>query len=290
MHASFFKHYFNDVEKITFSYDDLELAYKRLASIMKGEKSISTLPTDIFTKVFRAERAIIKEANNAYITNRVAIAYAKAIYESLDEKEAMEFCKLFNMVVEKKQGIYYVDLKSYVNNMPSSQDYKLFYLHVSDGFVQLDEKKFFRFLQEAIRAKLSLIYEQERDERAKEFAEQLKEFIPKPKVKFNFEKPPCIESILTQLYAHENLSHYSRWVLAVYLINTGMQTDEIKKLYENLPDYNEKITTYQLEHIKRRQYKMPSCEKMLMYGLRKEECPCNKGLIDNPLAYKKKKD
>ena len=281
-----FNDYFTNLKEIKVDIDSFEAAYKRLQAIIEGKEQLYELQKSIFLRIFKAERAIVMATNNNYIKNRVAIRYAKFLAEKLNVDEAIKICEILGVNI-KRDSIALVRFDDYLKFSPKSDEYKIFYLNLKEGFVELNERKLIRFVEEVMKSRLLIFHEQENDERAKEFAERLLAMIPKTTVKISYEKPPCIEAIINQLYEHENLSHYSRWVLAVYLINIGMDIDEIVKMYQNLPDFNEKITRYHLEFIKKKNYKMPSCEKMLIYGLRKENCPCNKGLIDNPLKFGK---
>jgi DNA primase large subunit len=62
-----------------------------------------------------------------------------------------------------------------------------------------------------------------------------------------------------------------------------MSVEKITALYSNLPDFDERITTYQLEHIKKRSYTMPGCSTLLTYGLCCADCR-----IGSPLNWKGK--
>ena len=122
----------------------------------------------------------------------------------------------------------------------------------------------------------------------KKAAEALKAELPKlepTRTAVTFKEgdnPPCIEKLLDQLKKHENLNHQARWTLAVYLTNRGMTIEKIFSLYSNLPDFNEKTTRYQLEHIQKRGYTTPACSTMLTYGL----C-CANCRIGSPLNWKR---
>ena len=104
--------------------------------------------------------------------------------------------------------------------------------------------------------------------------------------------PPCIQHIYNQIDKGENLSHPARVLLGTFLIYTNKSMEEMIDLFKRLPDYNEQITRYQLEHLagKRgntKQYFVPSCEKIKLNNLCFETVVC-KG-ISNPtqLIYRK---
>ncbi|RFA97281.1 DNA primase large subunit PriL [Pyrobaculum aerophilum] len=99
--------------------------------------------------------------------------------------------------------------------------------------------------------------------------------------------PPCMKAILDALKAGENLPHTARFAIATYLLHKGWEVEQIVDLFRTSPDFNEKITRYQVQHIAgqvggRKEYAVPSCETMNSWGL----CPTNLGCgVKNPLQY-----
>lgn len=97
--------------------------------------------------------------------------------------------------------------------------------------------------------------------------------------------PPCIKEILEILIKGENLSHHQRFALATFLINIGVPQDVIVDLFRRSPDFNEKITRYQIEHLaglrgSRKRYLTYSCNTMKALGMCKWECN-----LKNPVQY-----
>jgi len=110
---------------------------------------------------------------------------------------------------------------------------------------------------------------------------------PLPEVSSNL--PPCIEKLIQDLQHGENLPHFARFALAAFLVNAGWSVDQIVDLFRNAPDFDEKVTRYQVEHIagKRgggRRYVPPACERMRQEGL----CVANCG-ISNPIEWLRKR-
>ncbi|WP_134485112.1 hypothetical protein [Candidatus Nitrosocosmicus franklandus] len=100
--------------------------------------------------------------------------------------------------------------------------------------------------------------------------------------------PPCIQHIYDQIKNGENLSHPARVLLGTFLIYSNKSMEEMLDMFKRLPDFNEKITRYQLEHLagKRgntKQYFVPSCEKIKLNNLCFETEVC-KG-ISNPAQF-----
>jgi len=99
--------------------------------------------------------------------------------------------------------------------------------------------------------------------------------------------PPCMKAILEALKNGENLPHTARFAITTYLLWRGWDVEQIVDLFRTAPDFNEKITRYQVQHIAgraggRKQYAVPSCDTMNSWGL----CPTNLGCgIKNPVQY-----
>ncbi len=104
--------------------------------------------------------------------------------------------------------------------------------------------------------------------------------------------PPCVKHAIEVLEKGENLPHSGRFLLATYLLARGQTTDQIAPLFKNAPDYNERITRYQLEHIsgssgKGTKYQCPSCNKLRSENLCFAIPACD-GII-NPIQFGKKR-
>lgn len=106
------------------------------------------------------------------------------------------------------------------------------------------------------------------------------------------EYPPCVKHAVEIMSKGENLPHSARVMLATYMLAIGKQVDEIVMMFENAPDFNEKITRYQVEHLagmkgSRTKYSVPSCEKLRNENLCFATAECD-GII-NPVQFGRKK-
>ncbi len=104
--------------------------------------------------------------------------------------------------------------------------------------------------------------------------------------------PPCIKHAIEILDKGENLPHSGRFMLATFLLSKGQAIDQISPLFKNAPDYNERVTRYQLDHIagssgKGTKYSCPSCDKLKSENLCFEIPECN-GII-NPIQFGRKR-
>jgi DNA primase large subunit len=89
--------------------------------------------------------------------------------------------------------------------------------------------------------------------------------------------PPCIRDLVERARRGENLSHHERFALATFLLNIGAEIEYVVDMFRNMPDFNEKITRYQVEHLaglrgSRKRYRVYSCEKMKTLGICRADC------------------
>ena len=81
-------------------------------------------------------------------------------------------------------------------------------------------------------------------------------------------------------------------MLATFLLGKGQTVEQIAPLFKNAPDYNEKVTLYQLNHLagsvgNATKYSCPSCDKVKSQNLCFAIPECDN--IINPLQFGKKK-
>lgn len=106
------------------------------------------------------------------------------------------------------------------------------------------------------------------------------------------EYPPCIKHAIDVLEKGENLPHSGRFMLATFLLSKGQSIEQIAPLFKNAPDYNERVTLYQLNHLagtsgSGTQYSCPSCEKLKTQDLCFAVAECDN--IINPMQFGKKR-
>jgi DNA primase large subunit len=64
------------------------------------------------------------------------------------------------------------------------------------------------------------------------------------------------------------------------MLSINMSDEGVLQLYAGLPDFSEKISKYQIQHIRKRGYHVPSCSTVMSYGL----C-CAVCRVGNPLKW-----
>ncbi|MHA1772302.1 MAG: hypothetical protein ACTSYL_00595 [Candidatus Thorarchaeota archaeon] len=100
--------------------------------------------------------------------------------------------------------------------------------------------------------------------------------------------PPCIAQMYADAMAGKNLPHEARFALAAFLLNIGMNTTEVMRVFRAAPDFVQDLARYQVEHIAgarrgastRDGYTAPGCRKIQGNGL----CPVYLGSVFDPLC------
>ena len=98
--------------------------------------------------------------------------------------------------------------------------------------------------------------------------------------------PPCITHAVESLERNENLSHAGRFLLGSYMIRIGRDMDGIVPYFAGAPDYDERVTRYQLGQIANRGYMCPSCDKVRSSNLCYEAPEC--AGVTNPIQFGRK--
>jgi len=199
-----------------------------------------------------------------------------------------------------------------------SRDWKLVNRLLLGGYVFLKEQNILRMIEEKIKCKISEINPATKDESFR------KKFMEDNKRKIFFDKlldmiknkmaitgitdenlpiddssfPPCINAILDKNAKGINLTHSERLFLVYFLLTIGKSIEEVLDLFRNQPDYNEKISRYQVEfaagkHGKQTQYKPHNCMTLESLNICKKadpifgskKCTEPKTPFKNPLTF-----
>jgi DNA primase large subunit len=186
----------------------------------------------------------------------------------------------------------------YLRYAPQEPDWAMINRPVVKGWVLIRVDDFERLLEEAYERRVLALASREdigyisgqlakRPEVAELLAE-LRAYRPVAvKASVPGAHPPCMQAIMDAIKRGENTPHVARFAIATYLLKRGWGVDEVVDLFRSSPDFNEKITRYQVQHIAgqvggRKEYSVPSCETMNSWGL----CPTNLGCgVKNPIQY-----
>jgi len=180
-------------------------------------------------------------------------------------------------------------------------EWKLVNRVVENGFVYLKTRELVRLMREEIR---KMVYERMKSlslpkmpENVKEIIDEINKALPPVPSKELQEVtpgifPPCVTHVLDLLQKGQNVPHFGRFLLTSYLLSIGKSVDDVINIYPRAPDFSERLTRYQVEHIAgmrggRRQYKAPGCRTLITHGLCfKDEILCAR--IKNPLQFGRK--
>ncbi|MFH1448373.1 MAG: hypothetical protein ABIG39_05910 [Candidatus Micrarchaeota archaeon] len=277
--------------RVDVDYSLIEMGKRRLSeALLKGK--ISTISASFGrgdeVASYAVARMIVSLIPGRQVIERYAVAEAKrasSYLKSDTDENISTIAKDFGLGEGPETGVV-----QYLRYSPQAPEYKLINRRLENGRVFLSKNEFIRVIEEAIRIRISSslpIKVRNPPPILKEAAEELQASLPKaPKIEPRVpgETPPCIIYLTESLNRGENLSHAARWTLTIYMLRTGMSEREIIKLFSNAPDYDERITRYQVEYIRRKGYNMPSCKLMDSHGICVNRCG-----IHNPLSYKGKR-
>lgn len=280
---------------------DIEVFTFLMAVILLRQTSISNLIRKFSLQEARKAEKTLEDSLSKIMPGDVEYPTAWAKEKNRQAEIAIKIIKEISKVDIQKQDDYcLVPVPDYLTRSIHfhEQEWKLVNRQVDKGLVMLSSHQTVRLfrieIDNYIRERIQTAPLPSISGALNESVEQLKEFAKKFVVQYveTTEQPPCIKHALDILHKGENLPHSGRFMLATYLLNKGQTIEEIAPLFKNAPDYNEKITLYQLKHLAGNfgsgtKYACPSCEKLKTENLCFATPECA-GII-NPLQFGRKK-
>ena len=290
---------------------DLALSRIQIAAdgkIFNSDFSIKNLDIEVFS--FLVAVILLKQSGMNTLIRRFSLAEARRAEKFLEkdlinthtnEELAIKIIKdLFAMNVSKHDDYFVIPAPDYLTHAVHfhEQEWKLVNRLVNDGKVFLSAHETVRLIRKEldnfISSKIQSANIPSIPDSFKKPIDTLVTLAKKFTVQIieTTEQPPCIKHALEILHKGENLPHSGRFMLATYLLNKGQTIEEIAPLFKNAPDYNEKITLYQLKHLAGNfgsgtKYACPSCEKLKSENLCYIIPECAN--IINPLQFGRKK-
>ena len=293
----------------------VEKAYGRIVVASSGQIYSSDLETsDNISELLSFIVAIIllKSAGIATLIRRFSLAEARRaekylqqdLWVSRDKKNLELPLKiiqdLFGVQVSIDNDEFVIKVPDYLKRAVHfhEKEWKLVNRRVTNGLVYLTAHETVRLIRtelgEYINTRIQSINV---DSVPQSFIQRVQDLILLAKkfsdtVYVSSEYPPCVKHAIEVLEKGENLPHSGRFLLATYLLSKGQTVDQIAPLFKNAPDYSERITKYQLEHISGSsgsgtKYQCPSCEKLRSENLCFATSDCD-GII-NPIQFGKKR-
>jgi len=207
---------------------------------------------------------------------------------------------LFSVKVQKQDDYFTIPISDYLKHSINfhEREWKLINRHVENGNVLLSPHETVRLIRKELGTYInSKIINAKTPTMIPGFEDSVNKLVLLSKKFKTFtvttgENPPCVKHALEILEKGENLPHSGRFMLATFLLSKGQTVQQIAPLFKNAPDYNERVTLYQLNHLagtsgSGTQYSCPSCEKLKTQSLCFATSECNN--IISPLQFGKKK-
>ncbi len=256
---------------------------------------------------------LVAKIDDNFLKRRYSLSEAKRANDLLDNEKDYKVVEIaretFGWKTSIRMNVFYVGLTDYLRNSTIFHDnrWKLINRFLIKGKVQLTKEDFTRLLQEEIRRHIEKRIERspkvelkpllsKRIDRLNLILTQRKEehrIDELPKTTVTDAYPPCIKRLYDSILTGQHISHMGRFTLTSFLLNVGIKTDELTKLYTSTSDFNEEMTRYQVKHIagetgSRTKYMPPSCSTLKTNSL----CPGADQICDgtlHPLNYYRKK-
>jgi len=270
----------------------------------------AALPREVFS--FLLAIVLLKLSGMNTLIKRFALAEARRAEKYLerdlanisDESKKQLAIRviddLFSVQVKKQDDFFVIPVSDYLKHAINfhEREWKLINRHVENGYVFLTPHETVRLIRKELGTYInSKIINAKTPSMISGFEEPVGKLITLSK-KFvtitvtTGEYPPCIKHAIDILEKGENLPHSGRFMLATYLISKGQTVQQIAPLFKNAPDYNERVTLYQLNHLagtsgSGTQYSCPSCEKLKTQNLCFAIPECDN--IISPLQFGKKR-
>jgi len=267
---------------------DLEVFSFLIAIVLLKLSGMNTLIKRFsLAEARRAEKFLEKDLGN--LANRTEEEFASRIIKDL-----------FSLTIKKEKKFLVIPISDYIKHSVQfhEREWKLINRRVEKGMVFLSSHETVRLIRKELDRYInSRIISAKTPSMVTGFQSHVEKLTSFAK-KFNVptvvstEYPPCVKHAIEVLEKGENLSHSGRFLLGTYLLGVGQTVEQIAPLFKNAPDYNEKVTMYQLNHLKGSsgsgtKYKSPSCERVKSKDLCFATSDCD-GII-NPIQFMKKR-
>ena len=298
----------------------VDKAYERIESAAEGkiynpkvDNSIDkdiVLPLSVFS--FLISIVLLKLSGLNTLINKFSLAEARRAEKFLERdlvsssnKTSEEFAikifqEIFSIIIKKAGNYFVIPISDYLRHAVNFHEleWKLVIRHVENGMVFLTPHESARLIRKElgvyigakIRAANTPSMSKGFEDKVNKLSALTKKFAVN--IVVSTEHPPCIKHAIEALNNGENLSHSGRFMLATFLLGRGQTIDDIAPLFKNAPDYDEKVTRYQIKQVAGEtgsniKYSCPSCEKIKSNDLCYATPDCDN--IINPMQFGKKR-
>ncbi|WP_393970794.1 hypothetical protein OXIME_001026 [Oxyplasma meridianum] len=257
---------------------------------------------------------VLKGVNENPLLTR-AVNYHRDILEKtiMDEKLDGEDIETYansmglSASFDPLKAVFYLPMNQFVscNSKLSGSRYRLSYQLFKDGKVILSREVLAKIIREFfVISSIREVHEIKDEEVSKilqdiNYIDSLKELykvvgsrgiLDLGSVDFKM-FPPCINEYISQMRDGVNLPHMARFTMVSFLNKVGMPRDDIISLFKTAPDFNERMTTYQVDHvtgnISGKEYSPPKCAVLQSNHLcyKENDRLCNQEWLKHPLQY-----
>ena len=290
----------------------VERAKQRIIEAIKSARvSNQILERDIEILSFHLALIFVRMAGLEHLMSRYSFAEAMRVESHLRNEKPAVIALIFQRVtnvepisVNNSSYEFKIPVKEYLRRATNfhTPEWKLVNRVLERGYVYVKKWELVRLIREEtkylIHSRLHTLPSMKLPQQFQTIVEEIVKMTPVPadvgeEITVTPDKyPPCLVRSLELLQTGQNVPHYGRFLMATFLLRIGKSVDEIIQLYPKVPDFSEKITRYQVEHVAglrggRVKYRIPSCRTLATHNFcfRTEAC----GTIINPLQFGRQK-
>lgn len=275
-----------------------------------SEKNIVGVGTDAFTLSLWILAAIDENVLTARVINQQRDIIERELLKLDDPEDIEEYAKTIGLDVTYSviDEVFMIGFDAFLKNTRRLSDskYRLIYQPLKGGNIYASTKVMAKVIREFFVAKAFEIVDGiDHDIAVKalgdmaEFAAAMKKLYKEISAKRRIDLgsvdvklfPPCIRQYMNEMKDGVNLPHLARLTLASFLHKVGMENKEIADLFKTAPDYDEKITLYQISHITGEisgtEYSPPKCTTLQTNHIcyKGNDPLCNQEWLKHPLWY-----
>ncbi len=243
---------------------------------------------NIYVTIYPLSRILLSIVDYNPLYQQFGVHYQKQFkYFIINSKDESEFEELLEDIVpeikyNEKENNYFIYLMDYLK-YELGDEYKLQYINLKNGIIYFEKGEIIDLLSVILKKKILNNINLPKAEIPKLFLEYggyIKEKILKENTynikiisKINVgEFPPCFANMYNKIMSSQKLSHIENFTLAVFLANIGYTYEEILSVYKHLPNFDEKIASYQIKALMEKKYAVPNCDTLKGNGLCVAEC------------------
>jgi len=239
------------------------------------EKYTPTKILKLDLQVFLSSIIILRNLNNNYLTRKFVSNYGKSfegsVLKDIDDletrREILEYFGVFKdlgkIFVREKESLLKIHMLDYLELMESFEappnQLKLPNQILEKGNVIIEKPRFVYLLRLALESKLfNKIKNQMKEYKENKLINEFVQELDQKYIKFDGLKAPSptntpdsIKLLIDKAYREHYLDHRERIKIGIYLQKYGYDMDYILDIFRQLTDWNEKITRYQLNSLKR---------------------------------------